>query len=166
MGPPGVMKIQSRERLSVLSPPIIPASQQERAEETGHHHRSTVTGEIQVTEMEFRQCPVHLILTTTSSLPTAYTQRKALHSGPPGLSKRQHCTELSMSEGQEEDEFLNLLYDPCLNCYFDPEVSSTASSLVTPKRLQSGDDDTAMLSLRDNNSPKPSPAAPQVKLAC
>ncbi|KAI1897161.1 hypothetical protein AGOR_G00080340 [Albula goreensis] len=32
------------------------------------------------------------------------------------------------------------------------------------KRLQSGDDDTAMLSLRDNNSVKPSPAAPQARL--
>ncbi|XP_063147578.1 protein CFAP20DC [Candoia aspera] len=26
------------------------------------------------------------------------------------------------SEGREEDEVLTLLYDPCLNCYFDPET--------------------------------------------
>ncbi|XP_042311681.1 protein CFAP20DC-like [Sceloporus undulatus] len=24
--------------------------------------------------------------------------------------------------GAEEDEVLTLLYDPCLNCYFDPET--------------------------------------------
>lgn len=24
--------------------------------------------------------------------------------------------------GKEEDEYLNLLYDPCLNCYFDPKT--------------------------------------------
>lgn len=25
-------------------------------------------------------------------------------------------------EEKEEDEYLNLLYDPCLNCYFDPKT--------------------------------------------
>ncbi|KAJ8390533.1 hypothetical protein AAFF_G00103300 [Aldrovandia affinis] len=63
-----------RERMNVLSPPLIPSSQQERGKETGHHHRDTMTG-----------------------------------------------AELSMSKEHEEDTFLNLLYDPCLNCYFDPE---------------------------------------------
>ncbi|XP_023661231.2 protein CFAP20DC isoform X2 [Paramormyrops kingsleyae] len=28
---------------------------------------------------------------------------------------------VSMSEADAEDEFLTVLYDPCLNCYFDPE---------------------------------------------
>lgn len=25
-------------------------------------------------------------------------------------------------EEEDEDEYLNLLYDPCLNCYFDPKT--------------------------------------------
>lgn len=23
---------------------------------------------------------------------------------------------------EDDDEYLNLLYDPCLNCYFDPKT--------------------------------------------
>lgn len=25
-------------------------------------------------------------------------------------------------EEEDEDEYLNVLYDPCLNCYFDPKT--------------------------------------------
>ncbi len=28
----------------------------------------------------------------------------------------------SVNEEENEDEYLNLLYDPCLNCYFDPKT--------------------------------------------
>uniref|UniRef100_A0A3B5AW17 Uncharacterized protein n=1 Tax=Stegastes partitus TaxID=144197 RepID=A0A3B5AW17_9TELE len=28
----------------------------------------------------------------------------------------------SVNEDEDEDEYLNLLYDPCLNCYFDPKT--------------------------------------------
>lgn len=28
----------------------------------------------------------------------------------------------SVKEEENEDEYLNLLYDPCLNCYFDPKT--------------------------------------------
>ncbi|KAK1900784.1 putative protein C3orf67 like [Dissostichus eleginoides] len=28
----------------------------------------------------------------------------------------------SLNEQEKEDEYLNLLYDPCLNCYFDPKT--------------------------------------------
>ena len=34
------------------------------------------------------------------------------HTGEDGLGK----------EEENEDEYLNLLYDPCLNCYFDPKT--------------------------------------------
>ncbi|XP_036388678.1 uncharacterized protein C3orf67 homolog [Megalops cyprinoides] len=39
-----------------------------------------------------------------------------------GQCQRDTMTEAEIltSEENEEDEFLNLLYDPCLNCYFDP----------------------------------------------
>lgn len=28
----------------------------------------------------------------------------------------------SANKQEDEDEYLNLLYDPCLNCYFDPKT--------------------------------------------
>lgn len=27
-----------------------------------------------------------------------------------------------VNEEEDEDEYLSLLYDPCLNCYFDPKT--------------------------------------------
>lgn len=27
-----------------------------------------------------------------------------------------------VNKQEDEDEYLNLLYDPCLNCYFDPKT--------------------------------------------
>ncbi|KAJ8265622.1 hypothetical protein COCON_G00147210 [Conger conger] len=63
-----------RDRLNVLSPPIVPPSQQERGKETDRHPENTLTD-----------------------------------------------AEMSTSAEHVEDDYLNLLYDPCLNCYFDPE---------------------------------------------
>lgn len=30
--------------------------------------------------------------------------------------------DVSEKEEENEEEYLNLLYDPCLNCYFDPNT--------------------------------------------
>uniref|UniRef100_A0A3B5AUI7 CFA20 domain-containing protein n=1 Tax=Stegastes partitus TaxID=144197 RepID=A0A3B5AUI7_9TELE len=46
---------------------------------------------------------------------------------PPSQQRRSGNTwsnrgSLSVNEDEDEDEYLNLLYDPCLNCYFDPKT--------------------------------------------
>ncbi|KAM7006185.1 protein CFAP20DC [Tautogolabrus adspersus] len=52
---------------------------------------------------------------------------------PPGQQRRSEDTwnnlgnlntgeDESMNEEENEEDFLNLLYDPCLNCYFDPKT--------------------------------------------
>uniref|UniRef100_UPI0037E811FC protein CFAP20DC n=1 Tax=Semicossyphus pulcher TaxID=241346 RepID=UPI0037E811FC len=52
---------------------------------------------------------------------------------PPGLQRRSVDTrnnrgnssaggDESLNEEENEEEYLNLLYDPCLNCYFDPKT--------------------------------------------
>uniref|UniRef100_A0A3P9CFF2 OCRE domain-containing protein n=1 Tax=Maylandia zebra TaxID=106582 RepID=A0A3P9CFF2_9CICH len=46
---------------------------------------------------------------------------------PPSQQRRSGNTwnnggSLSVKEEENEDEYLNLLYDPCLNCYFDPKT--------------------------------------------
>ncbi|KAJ8369765.1 hypothetical protein SKAU_G00097930 [Synaphobranchus kaupii] len=66
-----LLQSNPRDRLNVLSPPIIPPSQKERGKEPGHHPTNTQTDAVILTSVE--------------------------------------------------EDFLNLLYDPCLNCYFDPE---------------------------------------------
>ncbi|KAM4613753.1 protein CFAP20DC [Polymixia lowei] len=63
-----------REWMDVLSPPIIPASQRKRTDDTSHHHKDLIRGR-----------------------------------------------DVSVNDGGDE-EYLNLLYDPCLNCYFDPQT--------------------------------------------
>uniref|UniRef100_A0A3Q4MYP8 OCRE domain-containing protein n=1 Tax=Neolamprologus brichardi TaxID=32507 RepID=A0A3Q4MYP8_NEOBR len=40
---------------------------------------------------------------------------------PPSQQRRSGGDE-SVNEEENEDEYLNLLYDPCLNCYFDPKT--------------------------------------------
>ncbi|XP_035236445.1 uncharacterized protein C3orf67 homolog isoform X1 [Anguilla anguilla] len=69
-----LLQSNPRDRLNVLSPPIVPPSQEERGKEIGRHPGNTLTD-----------------------------------------------AEISTSVEHVEDDFLNLLYDPCLNCYFDPE---------------------------------------------
>ncbi|KAJ8258087.1 hypothetical protein GJAV_G00193030 [Gymnothorax javanicus] len=69
-----LLQSSSRDRLNVLSPPIVPPSEQERCTKSGLHYGSTLTD-----------------------------------------------AEIFNSAGHVEEDFLNLLYDPCLNCYFDPE---------------------------------------------
>ncbi|XP_037535719.1 uncharacterized protein C3orf67 homolog [Nematolebias whitei] len=70
-----LLQSNPREWMDVLSPPIMPPSQQRRS---------------------------------------AYTQNnlERLVRGKDGLVK----------EEENEDEYLKLLYDPCLNCYFDPKT--------------------------------------------
>ncbi|XP_053171503.1 uncharacterized protein C3orf67 homolog [Scomber japonicus] len=62
-----------REWMDVLSPPIMPPSQQRRSDNTGNHCEGLIGGGDE-------------------------------------------------SSNEEENEYLNLLYDPCLNCYFDPKT--------------------------------------------
>nr|XP_012773903.2 uncharacterized protein C3orf67 homolog isoform X2 [Maylandia zebra] len=64
-----------REWMDVLSPPIMPPSQQRRSGNTWNNGGSLVRG-----------------------------------------------GDESVKEEENEDEYLNLLYDPCLNCYFDPKT--------------------------------------------
>lgn len=42
----------------------------------------------------------------------------------------------SENEEEVEDEYLNLLYDPCLNCYFDPETGKYYELAWLQKSLQ------------------------------
>ncbi|XP_013764123.1 protein CFAP20DC isoform X5 [Pundamilia nyererei] len=64
-----------REWMDVLSPPIMPPSQQRRSGNTWNNGGSLVRG-----------------------------------------------GDESVNEEENEDGYLNLLYDPCLNCYFDPKT--------------------------------------------
>nr|XP_020453597.1 uncharacterized protein C3orf67 homolog [Monopterus albus] len=64
-----------REWMDVLSPPILPPSQQRRSGNTWDNRENLVQGEDE-----------------------------------------------SVNEEENEDDYLNLLYDPCLNCYFDPKT--------------------------------------------
>ncbi|XP_072239133.1 protein CFAP20DC [Leuresthes tenuis] len=73
-----LLQSNPREWMDVLSPPIMPPSQQRRSGNTQNN-----------LEMIF-----------------------GFHTGEDGLGK----------EEENEDEYLNLLYDPCLNCYFDPKT--------------------------------------------
>ncbi|KAM4587296.1 protein CFAP20DC [Odontesthes bonariensis] len=70
-----LLQSNPREWMDVLSPPIMPPSQQRRSGNTQNNLESRGRGE-------------------------------------DGLGK----------EEENEDEYLNLLYDPCLNCYFDPKT--------------------------------------------
>ncbi|XP_029907472.1 protein CFAP20DC [Myripristis murdjan] len=64
-----------REWMDVLSPPIIPPSQQRGSGNRERHHEGLIRG-----------------------------------------------GDVSVNEEENMDEYLNLLYDPCLNCYFDPQT--------------------------------------------
>ncbi|KAM9408190.1 protein CFAP20DC [Pholidichthys leucotaenia] len=67
-----LLQSNPREWMDVLSPPIMPSSQQRRSGNNGDH---LVGGE-----------------------------------------------DASANEEENEEKYLNLLYDPCLNCYYDPET--------------------------------------------
>ncbi|XP_026163039.1 protein CFAP20DC isoform X2 [Mastacembelus armatus] len=64
-----------REWMDILSPPIMPPSQQRRSGNTWDNRKNPVRGKDE-----------------------------------------------SVNEVEDEDEFLNLFYDHCLNCYFDPKT--------------------------------------------
>ncbi|XP_008284031.1 protein CFAP20DC [Stegastes partitus] len=70
-----LLQSNPREWMDVLSPPIMPPSQQRRSGNTWSN-RGSLVGE----------------------------------------------GDESVNEDEDEDEYLNLLYDPCLNCYFDPKT--------------------------------------------
>ncbi|XP_023136099.2 uncharacterized protein C3orf67 homolog isoform X2 [Amphiprion ocellaris] len=70
-----LLQSNPREWMDVLSPPIMPPSQQRRSGNTWSNRGSLVRG-----------------------------------------------GDESVNEEDDEDEYLNLLYDPCLNCYFDPKT--------------------------------------------
>ncbi|XP_070707199.1 protein CFAP20DC [Pempheris klunzingeri] len=70
-----LLQSNPREWMDVLSPPIMPPSQQRRSHSTWNNRKNLTGGEDE-----------------------------------------------AMNEEDNEDEYLNLLYDPCLNCYFDPKT--------------------------------------------
>ncbi|XP_034550105.1 uncharacterized protein C3orf67 homolog isoform X2 [Notolabrus celidotus] len=70
-----LLQSNPREWMDVLSPPIMPPSQQRRSDGTWNNPGNLIAGE-----------------------------------------------EESLNEEENEEEYLNLLYDPCLNCYFDPKT--------------------------------------------
>ncbi|XP_041817858.1 uncharacterized protein C3orf67 homolog isoform X2 [Chelmon rostratus] len=70
-----LLQSNPREWMDVLSPPIMPPSQQRRSGNTWNNQENLIGG---------RDEPVN--------------------------------------EEENEDDYLNLLYDPCLNCYFDPKT--------------------------------------------
>ncbi|KAM8915769.1 protein CFAP20DC isoform 2-T2 [Spinachia spinachia] len=70
-----LLQSNPREWTDVLSPPIMPAGQRRRSDNTWNHLEDLIGGR-----------------------------------------------EESVNEEEKEEEYLNLLYDPCLNCYFDPET--------------------------------------------
>ncbi|XP_076607536.1 protein CFAP20DC isoform X1 [Chaetodon auriga] len=70
-----LLQSNPREWMDVLSPPIMPPSQQRRSGNTWNNQENLIGG---------RDEPVN--------------------------------------EEEKEDDYLNLLYDPCLNCYFDPKT--------------------------------------------
>lgn len=57
------------------------------------------------------------------------------------ITGRDESVKEEEKEEEEEDEYLNLLYDPCLNCYFDPktgkyyELAWRESKLINQKLL-------------------------------
>ncbi|KAL6112038.1 cfap20dc [Pungitius sinensis] len=71
-----LLQSNPREWMDVLSPPIMPAGQRRRSDNTWNHLEDLIGGR----------------------------------------------EEQSENEEEKDDEYLNLLYDPCLNCYFDPET--------------------------------------------
>ncbi|KAM8756571.1 protein CFAP20DC [Acanthopagrus schlegelii] len=69
-----LLQSNPREWMDVLSPPIMPPSQQRRSGNTWNNRENLIEGEDE-----------------------------------------------SLNE-EDDEEYLNLLYDPCLNCYFDPKT--------------------------------------------
>ncbi|XP_040890483.1 uncharacterized protein C3orf67 homolog isoform X1 [Toxotes jaculatrix] len=94
-----------REWMDVLSPPIIPPRQRRRSGNTRNNRENLVGGT--VTLILFLLPPDTLLCPLKSGRWQTIQSFNINHTN---------------NEEESEDEYLNLLYDPCLKCYFDPKT--------------------------------------------
>ncbi|XP_054586634.2 protein CFAP20DC isoform X2 [Nothobranchius furzeri] len=83
-------------------------------ENQGHHYQKEMNTLLQSNPREWMDVLSPPIMPPSQQRRSGYTQNnlERLVRGEDGLVK----------EEENEDEYLKLLYDPCLNCYFDPET--------------------------------------------
>ncbi|XP_043741431.1 protein CFAP20DC isoform X8 [Cervus elaphus] len=105
-----------RDWLNMLSPPIVPPSQQ-----SAERHQDS-SGSLSV------QVNLAPLITVSSILHGKYRAITSAALLPPGVDIPPTQGWSSRTNGEEElsaeedEEVLTLLYDPCLNCYFDPQT--------------------------------------------